>query len=246
MARKPKATIKVSPPSAKVSRRDEILAAAVASVVEDGYSRATMSQVARRAGVARPLVQYYFPTRDLMLRAAIGRIMEDWNNDYLESLQDTSEPPSIAVGIDRLWRHMNNTTYRAYQELQSAARTDPALGAIMDELDAAAARQRYNRIAVIYAGYKTADPAAFVDSRVFATVFLEGLLQHKFEPVPEASSVQRQLAMLTELLSGRWSQHEAGSGGATEPSPPPATHRDIVRLAEELITRVKDLAKSER
>src|SRR3954453_12202645 len=64
----------VSAPSRREQRsadsRSQILDAAVACLVEGGYSGATTLQIQGRAGVSRGRLLHHFPSRDLLLVAA--------------------------------------------------------------------------------------------------------------------------------------------------------------------------------
>ncbi len=53
-----------------------MLDAAEAVVVKEGAGRLTLDAVARRAGVSKGGVMYNFPTKDALLEAMIGRIVE--------------------------------------------------------------------------------------------------------------------------------------------------------------------------
>ncbi len=217
----------------------------MASLVRDGYSRTTVSHVARSAGVPRPLVQYYFPTRELLLRAAIRKIIDDWNSNYLDPDHDPGEDWDIAGGIERLWRHMQEPSYRAYRELQSAARTDPALREIMDTLSAEIAQRRYDQAAARYLPFVTADRDAFVAARAFTTIFLEGLSQHSFGSADTESTPARQLDLLVELLTDFWSRHGVSSprrGPQVQPDQPDALEA-ISRHAEAILSTLRGLAK---
>jgi AcrR family transcriptional regulator len=52
-------------------RRAEILAAARRILVEDGYDRFVLREIATRTGVMLGNLQYYYPTRDALLEAVI-------------------------------------------------------------------------------------------------------------------------------------------------------------------------------
>ena len=69
-------------PIAKPSIREEneraILAAAEAVFAEHGFGGATMAAIAARAGVPKPNVHYYFPTKERLYRAVIERVLTAW------------------------------------------------------------------------------------------------------------------------------------------------------------------------
>ncbi|MFC4295955.1 TetR/AcrR family transcriptional regulator [Novosphingobium tardum] len=232
-------------PNPKQTRREDILAAAIKSVVRDGYNRTTMSHVARLAGVTRPLVQYYFPTRELLLRAAIRRILDDWRERYFSLSNPEEESKDILSGIIRLWNHMHLPEYQAYYELDISSRTDPELRRIIDELSADDAHMRYDEAAIKFSTFSVADKAAFTEARAFTTIFLEGLLRHRFGSPAEDSTQERQLALLSSLLRDYWSERgvQASSDPVSMPSAEPKLNR-LRQAAEELIECLNELSKS--
>jgi len=86
-------------PMAKPSIREEnervILAAAEAEFAEQGFGGATMAAIAARAGVPKPNVYYYFPTKERLYRAVIESVLNEW----LEAASsfDTSDDPAEAL-----------------------------------------------------------------------------------------------------------------------------------------------------
>jgi len=85
--------------SAKPSIREEneraILAAAEAEFAEQGFGGATVAAIAARAGVPKPNVYYYFPTKERLYRAVVERVLNEW----LEAASsfDTSDDPAEAL-----------------------------------------------------------------------------------------------------------------------------------------------------
>lgn len=51
--------------------REQLIEAAIETIVERGYYRATSNEIARRAGVSWGVIQYYFKTRENLLLAAL-------------------------------------------------------------------------------------------------------------------------------------------------------------------------------
>lgn len=245
----PRPAGKVAAPAER-GKREDILRAAVESVVAEGYARTSVSEVARRAGVPRPLVQYYFPTRELMLRAAISRILEDWRAAYFPLPDDPSSGVlDVGRGVQRLWQHMHDPAYSAYLELRSAARTDPALGAILDELDPLDEHRRHQQASVAYTAFAEVDPIAFADARSFTTIFLEGLLQHRFGAAEDSSTPTRQLTLLSDFLTRFWADRglrvKSGDDRAAVNEPVSVEPgEDFARRADELIALLRGLTKS--
>ncbi|MGD0565132.1 MAG: TetR/AcrR family transcriptional regulator [Roseiarcus sp.] len=86
-------------PIAKPSIREEnervILAAAEAVFAEHGFGGATMAAIAARAGVPKPNVHYYFPTKERLYRAVVERVLIAWLD--AASSFDTSDDPAEAL-----------------------------------------------------------------------------------------------------------------------------------------------------
>ena len=72
-----------------------ILAAAESVFAERGYSGATMSMIAARAGSPKANIHYYFPTKEGLYRAVIARVLTAWL-DAAASF-DTSDYPVEAL-----------------------------------------------------------------------------------------------------------------------------------------------------
>jgi TetR/AcrR family transcriptional regulator len=72
-----------------------ILSAAESVFAERGYSGATMSMIAARAGSPKANIHYYFPTKEGLYRAVIGQVLTAWL-DAAASF-DTSDDPVEAL-----------------------------------------------------------------------------------------------------------------------------------------------------
>jgi len=86
-------------PIARASIRWEneraILAAAEALFAERGFGGATMAAIAARAGVPKPNVHYYFPTKELLYRTVIEQVLTAWLT--AASSFDSSPDPAEAL-----------------------------------------------------------------------------------------------------------------------------------------------------
>jgi TetR/AcrR family transcriptional regulator len=85
----------IAKPSIREENERVILAAAEAVFAEQGYGGATMAAIAARAGVPKPNVYYYFPTKERLYRAVVERVLTVW----LEAASsfDTSDDPAEAL-----------------------------------------------------------------------------------------------------------------------------------------------------
>jgi TetR/AcrR family transcriptional regulator len=82
-------------PSIREGNERAILAAAESVFAERGFGGATMAEIAARAGVPKPNVHYYFPTKERLYRAVIEQVLTAWL-DAAHSF-DTSDDPAEAL-----------------------------------------------------------------------------------------------------------------------------------------------------
>jgi TetR/AcrR family transcriptional regulator len=86
-----------------------ILSAAEAVFAEQGFSGASMSEIARRAGIPKPNLHYYCKTKEELYQRVLRRILDLWLGTADEILPD-SDPAAalahyIAAKIDLARRH---------------------------------------------------------------------------------------------------------------------------------------------
>ena len=60
-----------SPTFTETARRAQILACAIGAIAESGYGRASLAEIARRAGVSKGVVSYYFTSKDELLAQVV-------------------------------------------------------------------------------------------------------------------------------------------------------------------------------
>ena len=83
-------------------RRAEILAAARQLLVDDGYDRFVLREIANRVGVMLGNLQYYYPTRDDLLEAVVRAEFEQ-NQREVRAIASASgrrrraSPPSLVT-----------------------------------------------------------------------------------------------------------------------------------------------------
>jgi TetR/AcrR family transcriptional regulator, fatty acid metabolism regulator protein len=58
----------------QTARRTQLIGFAIEALAEVGYQHTTVAEVARRAGVSKGVVTYYFPARDDLIWAVVGAI----------------------------------------------------------------------------------------------------------------------------------------------------------------------------
>ena len=58
----------------EVARRAHIIEAAIATLVEVGYARASLAQIAQRAGISKGLISYHFAGKDELLEQVVEHV----------------------------------------------------------------------------------------------------------------------------------------------------------------------------
>ena len=78
-------------PSIRELNERAILAAAESVFAERGFSGATMSMIAARAGAPKANIHYYFPTKEGLYRAVVKRVLTAWL-DAAQSFDMSDDP----------------------------------------------------------------------------------------------------------------------------------------------------------
>lgn len=67
---------------------NNIIEAARAVFIERGYAETSMSEIALKAGINRPVLHYYFRTKDKMFQAVFGNIVSSVIPQVIEAIMD--------------------------------------------------------------------------------------------------------------------------------------------------------------
>ncbi len=115
--------------------RARILDAAVACLVESGYTGATTLRIQARAGVSRGRLLHHFPSRDQLLVAASRHLATERLRQTGERIRDLGDDPSPVERLDRaielMWETFSEPHFWAAVELWTAARTNDELRAAL-------------------------------------------------------------------------------------------------------------------
>jgi AcrR family transcriptional regulator len=114
--------------------RTRILDAAVACLVESGYSGATTLRIQARAGVSRGRLLHHFPSRDELLVAASRHLAVERlrrTGARIDELAGTSGPERLDRAIELMWETFSEPQFWAAVELWTAARTRAELRAAL-------------------------------------------------------------------------------------------------------------------
>src|SRR5437764_11894611 len=101
-----------------VATRERVLEAAVASILERGFYRASSNRIARRAGVTWGVIQHHFRTREGLL-LAVTRSAADHLVSVLEQADIRGDTP--AERLDALaavvWSHYRRPEFLADMQI---------------------------------------------------------------------------------------------------------------------------------
>ena len=118
---------KATPKSQRTRAR--ILDAALRLFCEVGYHAATNAVIADAAMLTRGAMLYHFATREELVEAAVAHI-ELSRARLFEQAASTPAAPGVDAAeqaIDAYWALLQELPFRAFAELEAAARTDPML-----------------------------------------------------------------------------------------------------------------------
>ncbi|WP_433335545.1 TetR/AcrR family transcriptional regulator [Spirillospora sp. CA-294931] len=113
-----------------------LLDATMGCLVDLGWSRTSTTEVARRAGVSRGAQQHHYPTKMLLVAAALEHLLEAQRLAYVSAF--ATLPPerrNVEGALDLLWEVFRAPPARALLELAVAARTDDELRPLCVDLN---------------------------------------------------------------------------------------------------------------
>lgn len=115
-----------------IETRERILDGAIRTIVSSGYHRTNMSRIAVEAGVTRGCLQYYFPTTEDALAAAAEHVSRTlWGAFSDEVFKVPEGRTRLDYALDSFFCLEDTLYFRAWLELQAAARTEPRINAII-------------------------------------------------------------------------------------------------------------------
>lgn len=121
--------------------RTAILEAAISCFVEHGYGQTTTSLIAEHAGVSRGAMMHHFPSRIAVIMAVVEYLHAKRLEEYRSLMAGIDRPDAkltpedIRRSVKYAWRYVNLPSFVAYQELLTAARTDPELREVLQKTE---------------------------------------------------------------------------------------------------------------
>ncbi len=112
--------------SAKTRRK--ILTATLDSIFEDGFQRASTTEIVRRAGVSRGALLHHYPTKEKLIAAAVQHLLETEIADIRRVAGAYAEKQlTIDDFIDDMWRRFSGRLFMITIDFLASARTDEKL-----------------------------------------------------------------------------------------------------------------------
>src|SRR5262249_25898018 len=108
--------------------RGAVLDATVECLADLGYSGATTTRIARRAGVSRGALLHYYSSKIDLLTSAVEHIFRRRTEEFRAAF--AALPADVdrqAAAVDLLWPMFSSSTFYAWLELVVAARSDRKL-----------------------------------------------------------------------------------------------------------------------
>jgi len=187
------------------ARRAQIVAAAIETIAELGYARASFTQIAKRAGLSSTgLISYHFAGKDDLVRQVVTDVL----SEFAAFVRPLVDAETTAAGVLRVWWQANVAFMRDHRrpliallDIMSNARAGD-LGEVSDsyESDLAALEQLFRE------GQAAGEFRAFA-SRVMAVAVRsarDGLLrQLAAHPDLDLDTYARDLVVLFDLATTR-------------------------------------------
>ncbi|MBK7536120.1 MAG: TetR/AcrR family transcriptional regulator [Myxococcales bacterium] len=108
--------------------RRALLDAAVESLIEVGFARTTTLEVQRRASVSRGALLHHFPSKALLLTAAIDHLAEMRGRELkARAASLPADGQRVDAVLDLLWECFGGALFQVAVELRAWARTDDEL-----------------------------------------------------------------------------------------------------------------------
>ncbi|MDT4906332.1 MAG: hypothetical protein QOH52_4348 [Pseudonocardiales bacterium] len=189
--------------------RRAVIDAAVASILERGFYRASSNEITRRAGVTWGVIQHYFGTRESLMLA----VLEDGARRFDEVVQHgvidgDTVAERVAQLLDVLAEHYGTQDYLAYMQIALNMDHDPTTSAEVRATLQQVARRSADQLRTLIRA--TLGPATSVPD-LATTVFLtlRGFVVSQLlldtmtydTVVPESDRVARQRRLLGKMLA---------------------------------------------
>jgi AcrR family transcriptional regulator len=164
-------------------RRQKILAAAMRVFGEEGYDKATLAQVARKAGVSPATVSHYFGSKAALFEAMVSE----------EAMELGDDDPMLLVGADGFRGVLHQLVFEKWQRLNQPGVPELTLTVIREIQDfPLSAQQLFRQLsqrhrrrleAVLHAGVMAGEfdiPDPHATARLIRSLLLGAMMDLRF------------------------------------------------------------------
>ena len=81
----------MSRPNVKDKRKTQLIAAALESIAKRGLMETTITHIAKGAGMSRGIINFYFTSKEMMLRETLKSLIDDYEATWREAMADAGE-----------------------------------------------------------------------------------------------------------------------------------------------------------
>ena len=115
-----------------IERKQQLVAAAEALFTERGYSATRISDICARAGVAKGLFYWYFPTKESLFAELVRSMRQSLRRAQAAAMDATADPVTrIRQGSEASVRFM--AEHQSYFALLDVERADDAIAGVLQE-----------------------------------------------------------------------------------------------------------------
>ncbi len=108
--------------------RERVLNATLDCIYEDGMQNASTTEIVKRAGVSRGAMLHHFPSKEVLIAAAVEKLLDDEIRYIREEASAYSRhEKSIDDFVDFLWTRFSGRLFMVTMDFLSSARTDDKL-----------------------------------------------------------------------------------------------------------------------
>jgi len=111
--------VRETPTFIEAARRAQIIQAATETIAELGFINASLSQIAKRAGISKGVIGYYFPSKDDLVKAVVDNFYVTGHEEMMAEVSQATTPTEML----RLYI-LHNIGYIDRNRLATRAMTD--------------------------------------------------------------------------------------------------------------------------
>lgn len=158
-----------------IARERQILDAALAVLVDEGYESFTLRNIARRARITLSTLQHYYPSKEDLFRAVVDKTVADYDRAYVEKAAATNG--TAKARLEAMVEYLVNDLRRPettgfFLEFWSRAFRDPYVNELMQR----AYRHHRDKLRIAMAPLNPALPGRVAEQRaVIVAALIEGM-----------------------------------------------------------------------